>query len=68
MIHLKLHIRSQKEVEAVKKNLSIVIGLAMAISMGTSCFAKDEVSSSGTTESTVSQDISDYSNFTLDNL
>ncbi|WP_373844613.1 TolC family protein [Clostridium sp.] len=52
----------------MKKNLSIVIGLAMAISMGTSCFAKDEVSSSGTTESTVSQDISDYSNFTLDNL
>ncbi|BAH07767.1 TolC family protein [Clostridium kluyveri] len=53
----------------MKKKLSIVIGLAMALSIGTTCFAEADVpSSSSTTESVISTGTIDPNNFTLDDL
>jgi len=47
----------------------MIIGLAMALSIGTTCFAEsDAPSSSSTTESVISTDTIDPNNFTLDDL
>lgn len=53
----------------MKKKLSMIIGLTMALSIGTTCFAEaDAPSSSSTTESVISTDTIDPNNFTLDDL
>lgn len=52
----------------MKKKLSVVIGLAMVFTIGTTCFAEEALPSSGTTETTISTDASELTNFTLDDL